>query len=96
MEDNKHKRFLLFLFDGDYPSGGMGDCVASFDSIEEIKSVVIYKPKTPGVSLLHTEGSDRFCYEGIDRRHFEFMEVFDCEERVCVEVFNPPPPPQQA
>jgi hypothetical protein len=31
----KMKRYLLFCFDGYYPSGGWGDFVGTFDTIEE-------------------------------------------------------------
>ena len=33
----KDKRYIVFTFEGYYPSGGMNDSSGSFDSIEECK-----------------------------------------------------------
>lgn len=33
------KRFLVFGIQSYYPSGGMGDCIAKVDTIEEVKAI---------------------------------------------------------
>jgi len=45
---NKCKRFVLFIFPDHEASGGFGDYVESFDTLEELKAY------TPKASYLHS------------------------------------------
>ena len=51
-DDEKFKRFILFTWDAYYPSGGMGDFEADFDTLEEMLEYA------KGVSADYQEGFD--------------------------------------
>lgn len=36
----KHKRYIVFSFGSYYPSGGIHDCIGSFDSVEECEEAI--------------------------------------------------------
>lgn len=36
------KRFLLFGYDGYYPRGGMTDCIATFETLDELIAMEFY------------------------------------------------------
>lgn len=39
------KKFVLFQYEGYYPTGGLGDVTGSFDTLEEAKEAVTKKRK---------------------------------------------------
>jgi hypothetical protein len=54
----KYKKYIVFAYEQYYPSGGMGDIVGSFDTIEEARE----------------RGSDNDYCDIVDRDTWEIIE----------------------
>ncbi len=76
----KYKKYIVFSFDGTYPTGGMGDIHKDFDTIKEFKE---YFDGTHGLEW-DTEVVDRDTWEVV----FQVLWLKEKDQKALEELMK--------